>query len=266
MHGFVIVALMQPKLSVNLNKIALIRNSRAGNFPDILHFARLALENGAHGITIHPRPDQRHARYEDIAALKKLLEEWPKAELNVEGFPDTRLLDEIFRYQPHQFTMVPDASNQLTSDHGWDLNTQSHLVASVLERLKQAGVRSSLFLDPDPGQVKLAKELGADRIELYTGPYAKAFVDGRPTNPDLLFNYISTAQDARHQCLGVNAGHDLNLKNLEWFVDKVRPDEVSIGHALTVEALEIGFATVIQRYCQILEKFPLLKIRTAPTI
>jgi len=257
---------MQPKLSVNLNKIALIRNSREGNFPDILHFARIALENGAGGITIHPRPDQRHARYEDIGTLKELLKDWPEAELNVEGYPDTRILDEIFCHRPHQFTMVPDSSDQKTSDHGWDLTRQSHQVTSVLERLRQAGVRSSLFLDPDPSQVKIAKELGADRIELYTGPFAKAFVDGRPTNPDLLFQYISTAQDARHLCLGVNAGHDLNLKNLEWFVDKVRPDEVSIGHALTVEALEMGFASVIQRYCQILEKYPLVRIRTTKSL
>ncbi|MCH8552815.1 MAG: pyridoxine 5'-phosphate synthase [Natronospirillum sp.] len=242
----------QTQLSVNLNKIALIRNSRGHGFPDIREFATLALEQGAIGVTIHPRPDQRHARYEDIADLRVLVNSHAERELNVEGYPTDELVDHVVAQCPHQFTLVPDEPNQITSDHGWDLKTQADRLRPVIERCQQAGVRTSLFLDPDPEQVRRAADTGTDRIELYTEDYAEAWKHG--DHKAVLAQYMECAELARDLGLVVNAGHDLDLQNLADFVCARNVAEVSIGHALTVEALRYGFAETVRRYVAILAR------------
>ncbi|MBV8049423.1 MAG: pyridoxine 5'-phosphate synthase [Paludibacterium sp.] len=238
---------MSCKLSVNLNKIALIRNARGRDYPSVEAFASKALTAGAHGVTIHPRPDQRHARYSDIAALRDVTRRYPGTELNVEGYPDDTFLAQVIAARPDQCTLVPDAPGQLTSDHGWDLTRHLDTVRDVVARLSAAGIRTSIFMDPDPAQIALAPATGADRIELYTEAYAHA--------PDALSlaPYAAAARQAGELGLGVNAGHDLNLDNLGAFVAAVpQVAEVSIGHALTVEALEFGFDETIRRYVAIL--------------
>ncbi|BEV71126.1 MULTISPECIES: pyridoxine 5'-phosphate synthase [unclassified Paludibacterium] len=239
---------MTCKLSVNLNKIALIRNARGRDFPSVEHFARLALQCGAHGVTIHPRPDQRHARYADIALLQQVTRAFPGTELNVEGYPDETFLEQVIAVRPDQCTLVPDAPGQLTSDHGWDLTRHLDFVRDVVSRLRAAGIRSSIFMDPDAAQIALAPATGADRIELYTEGYAHA------PGSESLAPYAASARQAAALGLGVNAGHDLNLDNLAAFVAAV-PEvaEVSIGHALTVEALQFGFAETVRRYVDILK-------------
>jgi pyridoxine 5-phosphate synthase len=240
---------MPCKLSVNLNKIALIRNARGRDYPSIEDFARDALREGAHGVTIHPRPDQRHARYSDIAALARVVSEFPGTELNVEGYPDETFLKEVIAVAPAQCTLVPDEPGQLTSDHGWNITRHADFLKTVVSRLQQAGIRVSLFMDPDPEQIALAPQTGTDRIELYTEAYAQT--------PDrsTLEPYCVAARRSVEQGMDVNAGHDLNLDNLALFVKAV-PEvvEVSIGHALTVEALHYGFGTTIKRYVDILEQ------------
>jgi pyridoxine 5-phosphate synthase len=239
---------MTCKLSVNLNKIALIRNARGRDYPSLDYFAKKALAAGAHGVTIHPRPDQRHARYSDIAALRQLVRAYPGAELNVEGFPDEMFMSQVLAARPDQCTLVPDEPGQLTSDHGWDLSRHLDQVRTVVARLRAAGIRASIFMDPDPAQIALAPATGADRIELYTEAYAHA-----PSAASLA-PYAEAARQAAQLGLGVNAGHDLNLDNLAAFIAAV-PEvvEVSIGHALTVEALEFGFETTVRRYAAILD-------------
>jgi pyridoxine 5-phosphate synthase len=240
-------AAMSCKLSVNLNKIALIRNARGHDVPSIEHFARLALANGAYGVTIHPRPDQRHARYADIASLSAVVRDFPASELNVEGYPDETFLREVIAMAPAQCTLVPDAPGQLTSDHGWDIKQHGAFLQTVVARLKQAGIRSSIFMDPDLEQIRLAPQTGAERIELYTEAYA-AHPDASSMAP-----YILAARLAAELGLGVNAGHDLNLENLQSFLTAIPEiEEVSIGHALTVEALEFGFTPTILRYAEIM--------------
>ena len=241
---------MTTQLSVNLNKIALIRNSRGHHFPDIGEFARLALEGGAIGVTIHPRPDQRHATYQDIADLSSLVAASPGKELNVEGYPTDTLVEHVLEHRPEQFTLVPDEPNQITSDHGWDLVRQGEQLRPLIERCQQSGTRCSLFVDPDTEQVRRAADTGAERIELYTEDYALAWKRGR--HEAVLAHYMACAELARERGLTVNAGHDLDLQNLGAFVTHDNIAEVSIGHALTVEALRYGFAETIRRYIAIL--------------
>jgi pyridoxine 5-phosphate synthase len=242
-------------LSVNLNKIALIRNSREGNYPDVIEFGRLCLETGAQGLTVHPRPDQRHIRASDVPELAALVREFPGAEYNIEGNPFAGaqnaypgLLALVEATRPDQCTLVPDTDSQLTSDHGFDLTQSGERLAPIIEQLRNWGVRVSLFMDPDPEQIQLAKAVGADRIELYTGPYALAFAQD-PAKADRLYQqYCAAAQAAGDIGLGVNAGHDLNLDNMGQFRNLPNLREVSIGHALTVDALKIGFAPAVEAY------------------
>ncbi|WP_035059973.1 pyridoxine 5'-phosphate synthase [Andreprevotia chitinilytica] len=241
---------MPTQLSVNLNKIALIRNSRGRDFPSVVHFAHLALNAGAHGITIHPRPDQRHARYADVAALKAVVDARPGTELNVEGYPDRQFLDVVLAARPQQCTLVPDEPGQLTSDHGWNILRDTEKLKPIVAELKAAGIRVSLFVDADPTQIAAAPATGCDRVELYTEQYAHDHEHG--DFAVTFARYAEAAVIATDLGLGVNAGHDLNLDNLADFL--VIPDilEVSIGHALTVEALQHGFEATIQRYVSIL--------------
>lgn len=236
------------KLSVNINKIALLRNSRGRNFPDVAAFAARCLQLGAHGITLHPRPDQRHARDSDVESLKSVCED-AGAELNVEGYPTAAFVGLVGRARPAQCTLVPDAAGQLTSDHGWDLAGQADVLRAAIAHLKPLGIRVSLFVDFDGPDVAAAKDLGADRVELYTEPYAESF--GTPHGEAVLEAFARTAAAARAAGLGVNAGHDLNLANLAHFLEIPGILEVSIGHALIVECIESGIDSVISRYLEI---------------
>ena len=236
------------KLSVNINKIALLRNARGRNFPDVRDFAARCLQLGAHGITLHPRPDQRHARYSDVADLGALCAEHG-AELNVEGYPTPDFIDVVMNARPSQCTLVPDAPGQLTSDHGWDVAQHAELLAPSIARLSTCGIRVSLFVDATYGPIEIAREVGATRVELYTEPYAHAF--GTPQQAMQLAQFRTAAGCARAVGLGVNAGHDLNLENLPAFLRLGDVLEVSIGHALTVECLYHGIDEVISRYVQI---------------
>jgi pyridoxine 5-phosphate synthase len=238
------------KFSVNLNKIALLRNSRGGLRPDPIDFARRAIARGVHGITIHPRPDERHARYADVAALAALIRPQRDVELNIEGYPIPHFLDVVIEHRPHQCTLVPDAPDQITSDHGWDAIREQERLVPIVKRLRDAGVRVSLFLDPDLAQVEAAARTGTDRIELYTEPYARAF--GTEAEAEVLDRFANAARAARRLGLAVNAGHDLSLDNLGRFLAAV-PDveEVSIGHAVICEALDHGWGPVLDRYLAI---------------
>lgn len=237
-------------LSININKIALLRNSRGRNYPDVLEFSERCLKLGAHGITLHPRPDQRHARYGDVVLLRRLCESYHR-ELNVEGFPSAEFINVVLHAAPTQCTLVPDGPVQVTSDHGWDIRKHHDSLRQPITQLKAAGIRVSLFLDVDSPDISLAKEIGADRIELYTEPYAHAF--GTKSH-DIIFNrFRLAAQTAQHTGLGVNAGHDLNLENLADLLRIPGILEVSIGHAFVVECIEQGLETVMQKYLSILE-------------
>lgn len=237
-------------LSVNVNKVALLRNSRGRDYPSVSWFSARCLTLGAHGITLHPRPDQRHARYTDVPTLRALVDRFPGTELNVEGYPTPEFLDVVIAARAHQCTLVPDAPGQLTSDHGWNLRAEAARLRPVLARLRAAGVRSSLFVDYDSPDIPLARELGADRVELYTEPYALHYDDpAQRTRVRDAFAHATAL--ARRAGLGVNAGHDLNLANLAFFLEIPGILEVSIGHALTVECLESGVGTVIPAYLQI---------------
>lgn len=245
-------------LSVNLNKIALIRNSREGNYPDLVKHGRICLDAGAQGLTVHPRPDQRHIRASDVAPLKALLKQYPQAELNIEGNPFAGpkgsypgLLKLVESHRPHQCTLVPDSDTQLTSDHGFDLHKDGQRLRPIIAQLQAWGVRVSLFMDPDPEQIALAHEVGADRIELYTGPYAQAFEQPGGDWQELLEQHRAAAQAAQSLGLGVNAGHDLNLANLAQFNTIEGLQEVSIGHALTVDALSMGLQQAVAAYLAI---------------
>jgi pyridoxine 5-phosphate synthase len=236
------------KLSVNVNKIATLRNTRALGIPDPVRLSAVALEAGAHGITVHPRPDQRHIRAEDVAPICAVVRRHPGAEYNIEGNPFHGLVEHCLAVRPDQATLVPDAREAFTSNHGWNLVElgagERAALRSAIHRLREAGARVSLFLDPVPALMPLARELGADRIELYTEPYAAAA--GRP---EVLRGYVEAARAARREGLGVNAGHDLNLENLGPFLEAAQGvDEVSIGHALIADALELGLAEAVRRY------------------
>ena len=234
-------------LSANLNKIALLRNTRTMGIPSVVHAARLALNAGAHGITVHPRPDGRHVRAQDVRELAAVLREWPRAEFNIEGNPFHGLLEFVRDVRPSQCTLVPDESGAFTSDHGWDLPADRARLKPVVAELKSLGVRVSLFMDPLPDAMGAVRELGADRVELYTEPYALSF--GTSEEESVLGRYAQAARAAQRVGLGINAGHDLNLDNLPIFLRTV-PDvlEVSIGHALISDALEFGLAEAVRRY------------------
>ena len=235
------------KLSVNVNKIALLRNSRGRNFPDVAAFAERCLAGGADGITLHPRPDQRHARYSDVTELQAVVKDFGK-ELNVEGYPTDEFLQVVRAARPAQCTLVPDSPDQLTSDHGWDLQRHAAMLRPVIAALRADGIRVSLFVDVDVAAADLsrAKELGADRVELYTEPYAAQF--GSSQGSATLESFKQAAALAGQAGLGINAGHDLNLDNLATFLTIPRILEVSIGHALVTESIELGLPTVLARY------------------
>ena len=235
------------KLSVNLNKVALLRNQRTIGIPSVTRAATIALEAGADGITVHPRPDARHVRTDDVPALADLLRLWPACEFNIEGNPFHGLMEFVASARPHQCTLVPDESGAFTSDHGWDLARDGERLREPIDAAHALGVRVSLFMDPVPESMAVAASLGADRVELYTEPYARAF--GTPDEARELARYRRAAEAAQRAGLGVNAGHDLNLANLPPFLAAVPGvDEVSIGHALIADALELGLATAVRRY------------------
>jgi pyridoxine 5-phosphate synthase len=234
-------------LSVNLNKVALVRNTRALGIPSVTRLAQIALEAGAGGITVHPRPDGRHIRAHDVRELAALMKPWPACEFNIEGNPVHNLMDFVRTVRPQQCTFVPDDSGQATSDHGWDLGRDGARVRPFIEEAQALGVRVSLFMDPEPGAMALARALGADRIELYTEPYAQAH--GTAAQAPMLARYRAAAEAALAAGLGVNAGHDLNRANLADFLTAVPGvQEVSIGHALTSDALEFGMARAVGLY------------------
>ncbi len=235
-------------LSVNLNKIGLLRNSRGRNYPNLINMAERTLNLGAFGITIHPRPDQRHATYQDAYDLKALLKHFPNAELNIEGFPDAQFLDVVLEVEPDQCTLVPDDPNQLTSDHGWNVARDQDALRPVIAKLKAKGIRVVLFMDPDAENMALAKEVGADRVELYTEAYANAY--GKEGFDTVLESYQNAAQAALDAGLEVNAGHDLDLENIQALCEQGRIIEVSIGHALTAEALDLGWDHVVKAYLE----------------
>lgn len=247
-------------LSVNVNKIALIRNSRAGNNPDLASHARRCIEAGADGITVHPRPDQRHIKPGDVVQLAQLTHQFAGIEFNIEGNPFAAprgnypgLLPLVEQTQPQQCTLVPDTNNQLTSDHGFDLTKTADQLAPIVARLQYLGTRVSLFMDADIPQIELARQLGVDRIELYTGPYAAAWSD--PLLRDQVFDrYRAAARYATEVDLGVNAGHDLNLENLATFATVPGLLEVSIGHALIIDAINIGLHSAVQAYKMLLKR------------
>jgi pyridoxine 5-phosphate synthase len=236
-------------LSVNVNKVALLRNSRHLDIPNVLHAARCCVEAGAQGITVHPRPDQRHIRPGDVAAIADLLKAHPTVEFNIEGNPFHNLMDCVRAYRPAQCTFVPDTVGQLTSDHGWDLNTDGERLRPLIAECHALGVRVSLFMDADAPAIAAARALGADRIELYTEPYAAAF--GTGDQQEQLKRFAAAARAASAAGLGINAGHDLNLDNLPPFLRAVPGvQEVSIGHALIGDALEWGYRETVKRYLQ----------------
>jgi len=230
------------RLSVNINKIALLRNSRGSDIPDVIQFAKDCEAYGAQGITVHPRPDERHIRRSDVYALKKIV----KTEFNIEGYPTEDFLKMVLDIKPEQCTLVPDAPGQLTSDHGWDTVKHALLLKVVTQELHQAGIRVSLFIDPVHTLIDGAKSAGADRIEFYTGPYAHDF----PTNKEAAIkDFAAAAAHCEKIGIGINAGHDLNLDNLKFFKQHV-PQllEVSIGHALVRDCLYYGLENTIQLY------------------
>jgi len=234
-------------LSVNVNKVALVRNTRHLGIPSVERAAQLCLEAGANGITVHPRPDERHVRAGDVHALAALMKRWPQAEYNIEGNPFQNLMQFVRDVRPHQCTFVPDSEGQFTSDHGWDLAKDADRVRPLIAEAKALGVRVSLFMDPLPEAMAAVRELGADRIELYTETYASAH--GTPRQAEVLDGFTRTAQAALALGLGINAGHDLSLVNLTDFIRAVPGvAEVSIGHALVADALEYGMADTVHRY------------------
>jgi len=239
-------------LSVNVNKIALLRNQRPLAIPSVVGLARIALEAGAHGITVHPRPDERHIRASDVRELAALLEGWPDAELNIEGNPYQNLMPLVRELRPQQCTFVPDDAAQATSDHGWGLAADGGRLAPLVAEARSLGVRVSLFMDADPGAMERAQAVGADRVELYTEPYAQAF--GSVAQAATLARFAATAHAAHRLGLGVNAGHDLNRDNLGAFLAAVAGVlEVSIGHAFIADALELGMAEAVRAYRRVIE-------------
>jgi pyridoxine 5-phosphate synthase len=240
-------------LSVNVNKIALLRNTRHLGIPDVVKLSDQALEAGAQGITVHPRPDERHIRAGDVSDLAALLKRWPHAEYNIEGNPFHNLMDFVRQLRPHQCTLVPDSTDQFTSDHGWLFPADAERLRPVVAELRELGVRVSLFMDPLPEMMAAARALGADRVELYTEAYARAY--GTPQQPAVLARYVAAAEAALACGLEVNAGHDLNRDNLTTFLHAVPGVlEVSIGHALIADALELGLAETVRDYQRCIQR------------
>jgi pyridoxine 5-phosphate synthase len=240
-------------LSVNLNKIALVRNSRTLGIPSVTKAAKTCIAAGAYGITVHPRPDERHIRYSDVYELKPVVSE---VEFNIEGNPFTgKFMDIMADIRPTQATLVPDMPGATTSDHGWDLSKENFKrLLPVIDELRKLGIRTSLFVDPVIETVEKAKQLGSDRIELYTEPFARAFIEKKNLEP-LTARYAAAAKKAAEIGLGVNAGHDLNLDNLTFFCKNVKPVmEVSIGHALISDAMDMGLSNAVKAYCKILKE------------
>jgi pyridoxine 5-phosphate synthase len=240
-------------LSVNVNKVALVRNTRHLGIPNVTRAATLCLQAGAHGITVHPRPDERHIRAQDVRELAVLMKQWPDREFNIEGNPSQNLMDFIRTVRPHQATFVPDSEDQFTSDHGWSFPQDTERLRPQIAECRALGVRVSLFMDPVPEQMAQARAAGADRVELYTEPYAAAW--GQVGQEEQLRRYAVAAQAALDAGLGVNAGHDLNRDNLAAFVRRVPGvAEVSIGHALISDALELGYEATVRAYLRCIEQ------------
>ncbi|MEM9887232.1 MAG: pyridoxine 5'-phosphate synthase [Bacteroidota bacterium] len=230
------------RLSVNINKVALLRNARGGNLPNLVQVAKDCEKFGAQGITVHPRPDERHIRYEDVPALREIV----TTEFNIEGYPSEKFLKLVLENPPHQCTLVPDAPDQLTSDHGWDTLQQADFLKDIIAQLKEKNIRVSLFLDAEEPLIEGAKAVGADRLEFYTGVYAKEYASDRDK---AVAAHRSGAKLAANIGLGINAGHDLNLENLAFYAQEVENLlEVSIGHALIADALYWGLEKTIQLY------------------
>jgi len=244
-------------LSVNVNKVALVRNTRHLGIPSVTRAASACLAAGAHGITVHPRPDARHIREQDVFDLAALLQDWPGREFNIEGNPFHNLMEMVRQVRPQQATFVPDGEGQFTSDHGWNLAQDADRLRPVIAECQALGVRVSLFMDPTPEAMALARAVGADRVELYTEPYAAAW--GHAGQGAQLASYRAAAQAALDAGLGVNAGHDLNRDNLTAFLAGVPGvAEVSIGHALVADALELGYAATVRDYLRcIADAYPL---------
>ncbi len=243
-------------LSVNVNKVALVRNTRHLGIPSVARAATLCLEAGAQGITVHPRPDARHIRAEDVQELSALMQQWPGREFNIEGNPFQNLMDFVRQYRPDQCTFVPDGEDQFTSDHGWNLAQDGERLRPLIAEAQSLGVRVSLFMDPVPEAMALAKAVGADRVELYTESYASAHLRGvgQPQFQQVLEQFAQTTRAAVAINLGVNAGHDLSRDNLTAFL-RACPgvQEVSIGHALVADALELGYAATVQDYLRCIQ-------------
>ncbi len=235
-------------LSVNINKIATLRNSRGENLPNLEKVAMDCEAMGADGITVHPRPDERHIKYADVYTLRPLV----KTEFNIEGYPSKEFIDLVLKVKPAQVTLVPDAPDALTSSAGWNVADNMEFLTGVVDRFRDAGIRTSIFVDPDVETIRFAAKTGADRVELYTKPYADAF----PRNPEeAVAPYVKASEAAHDVGLGVNAGHDLNLENLAWFRQHLPYlNEVSIGHALICDAIYLGLAETIARYKACLKK------------
>ncbi len=236
------------KLSVNINKIATIRNARGGNAPDVVKAALDIEDFGADGITVHPRPDERHIRYADVTDLKRVL----RTEFNIEGNPSKRFMDLVMSVRPTQVTLVPDAPDAITSSAGWDTRAHLHDLTDIVSTLKEAGIRTSIFVDPDPVMVDFAAQAGTDRVELYTEPYASAYAAGPEA---AIAPFVEAAKEAKRLGLQVNAGHDLSLVNLGFFLNKIPfVKEVSIGHQLICDALYMGLRETVRQYKAIVEQ------------
>ena len=239
-------------LSVNLNKIALLRNSRGRDFPNVVEFARKFYDLGVRGITIHPRDDERHITRQDTLDLGCLVSGLKNVELNIEGYPSEKFIQLVERVSPTQCTLVPDSPSQFTSDHGWDLTKHLDRVRDTCSRLNSVGIRSAIFLDPEIDQIRIAPDTGTNRIELYTEEYAATY--GTKENEEIFQKYKKAAMLGQELELGINAGHDLNLVNLSRFLSIDGVLEVSIGHALTVESIEKGMNEVIGEYLEICDQ------------
>jgi pyridoxine 5-phosphate synthase len=243
--------LQMARLSVNVNKFALLRNSRGTDAPNLAQMVQRAIAAGAHGITVHPRPDGRHIRTSDVYDLSALIGQHPPVEFNIEGNPTPELLHLVRHVRPHQCTLVPDEPGQLTSDHGWDLTRDGEHLVPITRQLKEVDIRVSLFMDARSEQMPLARSIGADRIELYTAPYARAW--GTDRQDDEWTRFATAAAGVQRLGMGVNAGHDLNLQNLPRLLEIPGILEVSIGHAIVVEAFDYGFEETFRRYLRILD-------------
>ncbi|MGM9797163.1 MAG: pyridoxine 5'-phosphate synthase [Parabacteroides sp.] len=236
-------------LSVNINKVATIRNARGGNRPDVLQVAQDCESFGAQGITVHPRPDERHIRYNDVYALKPLI----KTEFNIEGYPCEKFIDLVLKVKPTQVTLVPDAPDAITSNAGWNVKANFDFLSELTEMFNSQGIRSSIFVNTDLENLEWAAKTGTDRIELYTEPYASAYSHNRE---QAIAPFVEAAKKARSLGLGVNAGHDLSLENLAYFSQRIPwLDEVSIGHALICDALYLGLEKTIHSYKELLRQF-----------